>query len=42
MNARASSVSLNREVLFANKFIHSVVREKILELEKARTAHLSG
>ena len=29
-------ISLNREVLFANKFIHSLVREKILALQKAR------
>jgi hypothetical protein len=26
----SATVSLNREVLFANKFIHSLVREKIL------------
>jgi hypothetical protein len=35
----SATVSLNREVLFANKFIHSLVREKILASQKARTAH---
>jgi len=33
----SATVSLNREVLFANKFIHSLVREKILALQNART-----
>jgi hypothetical protein len=35
----SATVSLNRKVLFANKFIHSLVREKILALQKARTSH---
>ena len=30
------TVSLNRELLFANKFIHRLVREQIMELEKYR------
>ncbi len=30
------TVSLNREVLFANRFIHSLVREQIIESEKHR------
>ncbi len=29
-------VSLNREVLFASRFIHRIVRERIMELEKPR------
>ncbi len=33
---RSVAVSLNREVLFANKFIHGLVAERILELEKPR------
>jgi len=32
-------VSLNREVFFAKKFIHSLLGEKILALQKARAAH---
>ncbi len=38
----SATVSLNREVLFANKFIHSLVREKILALQKTRTPHSEG
>ena len=29
-------VSLNRELVFANEFIHSLVRERIKRLEKIR------
>ena len=32
-------MSLNREVFFAKKFIHSLLGEKILALQKARAAH---
>jgi hypothetical protein len=32
----SAAVTLNRELLFANEFIHSLVREQIRKLEKAR------
>ena len=32
-------MSLDREVLFAKKFTHSLLGEKILALQKARAAH---
>ena len=34
-------MSLNKEVLFAKKFIHSLLVEKILALQKARVAHFT-
>ena len=35
-------MSLDREVLFAKKFIHSLLGEKILALQKARAAHFTA
>lgn len=34
---RTAAVTLNKELVFANEFIHSLVREQIRTLEKART-----
>jgi DNA-binding transcriptional ArsR family regulator len=35
---QSAAVTLNRELVFANEFIHSLVRERIRTLERSRTA----
>jgi DNA-binding transcriptional ArsR family regulator len=37
---KSAAVTLNRELVFANEFIHSLVRERIQVLEKTRTSQV--